>query len=223
MTWKYFLLAVVGVNVTLAAVTAVGCGGGGSPGTGGSTTTTSHSTTLTHTTSSSNSTTTTAAGNLGGICAMDSDCGGGGLTCALPTATIPAFGGGPANGYCTKSCTADTDCGSAGLCVTDANGANGTCVATCTETPLPANTNPLNMLSDPTKCNERSDVACFALSMTQFACIPLCGEDSQCPTGLHCDPRGGVCVTTPTTGQAMGTECVPPASGGTDPCAASRA
>src|SRR6478609_689553 len=47
-------------------------------------------------------------GDLGKGCATNSDCTGG-LTCAAPGSTV--FGaGGPANGFCTKSC-ADADAG----------------------------------------------------------------------------------------------------------------
>src|SRR6478752_6125867 len=68
-------------------------------------------------------------GDLGKGCATNSDCTGG-LTCAAPGSTV--FGaGGPANGFCTKSC-ADADAG-------DVCGAlNAVCVNMSTDaTPAP--------------------------------------------------------------------------------------
>lgn len=148
-----------------------------------------------------------AAGNLGAACAQNSDCGGGGLTCTLPTANDPVFGGGPVNGYCSKTCLMDSDCPSNGACLLDAaTGTHGTCVLTCTQGPALTSIN--NPINDTSKCLARADVACAQVGQTEFVCLPVCGDDSQCPSGLHCDPAATVCVMTPNTGIANGQPCV---------------
>jgi hypothetical protein len=75
-------------------------------------------------------------------------------------------------------------------------------------------------ISDMTKCGARPDVACTQVNQTpaQFGCLPMCGSDSQCPSGSHCDPRAAVCVTSPNTGLAMGKPCALD-DAGADPCA----
>jgi hypothetical protein len=73
-------------------------------------------------------------------------------------------------------------------------------------------------ISDPTKCLARPEVACAQLGTTGFGCLPLCGSDSQCPTGTHCDWRASVCVSTPHAGLPSGKVCSV-ADGGADPCA----
>jgi hypothetical protein len=156
-------------------------------------------------------------GNLGAACTQDSDCGGGGITCTLPTANDPVFGGGPANGYCTKSCTKDGDCGASGACLTDPTGGMGRCVLTCTQGPALMHIN--DPIMDNSKCLARPDVACEQLSMTQSACVPLCGSDSQCPNGMHCDPRAAVCVQAANPGLANGKTCDPNPDGGAPACA----
>jgi hypothetical protein len=154
-------------------------------------------------------------GSLGESCKNDSDCGGVGLTCTLPTANDPVFGGGPANGYCTKSCSKDGDCPSGGVCLQDHAGSHGTCVLTCKQGPTLVHLN--DPITDMSKCNARVDVACTEIAPGRFACIPLCGADSQCPMGMHCDPRAATCVGTPHAGLANGKACDPQAA--TDPCA----
>jgi hypothetical protein len=178
-----------------------------------------HSTHTTTSRPSSSSGSTTSSGatltNLGATCAADADCGGAPLKCTTPTAKDPVFGGGPANGYCTLPCMTDGDCGSTGLCLTDTNGMNGTCVSSCSQGPMLQHIN--DPIMDTTKCQARPDVACTMVSMTQAACLPVCGEDSQCPSGMHCDPRAAVCVTTASTGFTNGKVC--DADAGTPQCA----
>jgi hypothetical protein len=146
--------------------------------------------------------------NTGIACMTSSDCGMG-LTCILPTDNNPVFGGGPPNGYCSKSCTMDTDCpGLNTLCLMNATGTVGACVTACPYGP------PLMFINDPISNSPcmRDDVACTPVGPSVAACLPLCGEDSQCPAGRHCDPRDGVCVTTPHTGDPTGTPCDPNAA-----------
>jgi hypothetical protein len=156
------------------------------------------------------------AGDLGKGCATNSDCGGG-LTCAAPDGTT--FGGaGPAHGVCTKSC-ADADAGD--VC----GPLNGLCVdMSTTSTPLPF-CMPNCTFGDAdrsTKCRGRDDMACASVNDnaggTVSFCIPLCGSDTDCPTGRHCDVSSGYCTPSPKTGSPTGTACMAPADGGVDSC-----
>ena len=56
------------------------------------------------------------------------------------------------------------------------------------------------------KCHGRLDQSCNSLN-TVDACIPLCGEDADCP-GRKCDPLSGFCVDKPATGGALGSACM---------------
>jgi hypothetical protein len=149
--------------------------------------------------------------NLGAACASDTDCGGA-LTCTLPTdVNNVLFGGGPANGYCTKTCATDADCSGNsvdGMCINDGAG-HSVCLLTCTQGP-PLQT-VFDEIMDPTKCLARTDVACEPASSTVSVCVPMCGVDSRCPAGLHCDPASNACVATPHTGLAKGQPCDPDA------------
>jgi Cys-rich repeat protein len=156
-------------------------------------------------------------GDLGKGCATNSDCTGG-LTCAAPGSTTFG-GGGPANGFCTKSC-ADADAGDAcgalnAVCVnmgTDATPALF-CMPTCA----------YGSMDRATKCRGRDDVGCARLSDnsggTLDICVPMCGSDADCPSGRHCDKDVGLCVTTAKSGSPLGSACTQAADGGTDSCA----
>jgi hypothetical protein len=101
------------------------------------------------------------------------------------------------------------------MCITasaDGGGA-GECIQTCTQGPALTHINdPLS----PNKCQGRNDVACLPVNTegTVFGCVPVCGEDSQCPTGEACDQRAAVCVpkATASTGTPTGTKCDPNAT-----------
>lgn len=195
-----------------------GCDGGdttgtsGSGGTGGSnptTTTTMPTTTTTQptTTTMAGPTTSTTMGPsfLGTECSADADCGMDGK-CLTAGADDSVLGGGPANGYCTKNCQTDTDCPGAGsTCLTDQAG-KGECFLGCTfgEPALMYLNDPL----DGEKCHGREDLRCQTLQDGSNVCLPACGNDDQC-AGRACDPRFGVCVTTPSTGKLMGEACDP--------------
>jgi hypothetical protein len=145
-------------------------------------------------------------GNLGAACTADSDCGGGGLMCTLPTTNEPVFGGGPANGYCTKPCLADSDCTASGLCLQSAPNTSGLCVLACQEGPALQSLN--DPISDPSKCSARPDVACGPTPPSNaLGCLPTCSSDTQCPNGLHCDPYEAECVATVNTGLPAGKRC----------------
>jgi hypothetical protein len=220
MTSKYlFTLGLIGSGLAMAGLGQVGCSSS-SNGAGGSGTTASGSggtKTTTHTAASSTGVTTGGGGSpgaesLGLACASDTDCGGAPLTCILPTASDPVFGGGPANGYCSQTCMTDADCPSTGACLIGASGP-GDCVESCTIGPALSHINdPL----DPTKCQGRDDLRCTSIDSegTVFGCLPTCGSDSQCPTGSACDPRNSVCVpsTSVSTGLPAGSACDPMAT-----------
>jgi hypothetical protein len=152
----------------------------------------------------------TSAGNtstatFGAMCAADTDCMPG-LRCITSSASEPALGGGPANGYCSKTCTMDSDCAADAdaRCGVDANGQHGICVLTCTIGPaLTFANDPL----DPAKCHGRDDVRCTPGDINTNLCLPNCEADSQCPPGRVCDPRLTVCVDKASTGEPIGAPC----------------
>jgi hypothetical protein len=152
-------------------------------------------------------------GNLGAACTADSDCGGGGLACTLPTTNDPLFGGGPPNGYCTKPCLADSDCTASGLCFQSAANTLGICVLACQLGPALQSLN--DPISDPSKCLARPDVACTPTPpYGGSGCLPVCSSDTQCPKGLRCDPFYVECVATVSTGLPTGKRCDPDAEPG---------
>jgi hypothetical protein len=148
----------------------------------------------------------TSIDTLGAACVVNADCGLG-LKCLTSTANVPAFGGGPANGYCSKNCTADTDCPSPGsVCFLGASPSAGVCVLTCDLGPALTS---LDEALDPNKCLGREDVRCDSLdgTSTLLGCLPTCGRDDQCAAGRVCDPRTAVCVAVPNTGSPTGDNC----------------
>jgi hypothetical protein len=218
-----FALMCLGIAVTAYAGCSVDSTTGGIiPSTTSTTTSTSSevtSTTTTSTTSTASgmttsgtattgSSTSTGGGedNLGLACAADGDCGPN-LKCLTADANVPALGGGPAAGYCSKDCKTDTDCpGLDQVCLSAGTGKPGVCLLPCTLGPALAN---LNDPLDPAKCQGREDVRCTTLNTaaTVFACVPSCGRDDQCPAGLACDQRTAVCVAKPNTGLPLGAKC----------------
>lgn len=182
-----------------------GAGAGGTGGGGGTTTGTTGSGGQTATTT----TTATSGDDLGRPCALDADCAGG-FRCASALADEPTFHGGPAGGYCTKSCSSSTECpGTTSACYHADNSPDGVCVLGCELGPA------LAALDDPllaSKCHERDDLRCASFDKLA-ACIPTCGADAQCPTGRHCDPQWSVCVDVPTQGKSAGDPCDPANAG----------
>ena len=142
-------------------------------------------------------------------CQSDADCSMG-LTCIKATATDQVLGGGPAGGYCSKTCMASSDCpGQASSCLKNDAASPGICVLGCDQGPaLMSLQDPL----DPAKCYGRDDLRCQALSATSSVCLPTCGKDDQCPAGRVCDPRFAVCVDKANTGKAPGDKCDPKAA-----------
>jgi len=149
--------------------------------------------------------------SLGTACVVNADCGAG-LKCLTSTSTVPAFGGGPADGYCSKNCSTDNDCPSPGsTCFLGASPNVGVCVLSCDIGPSLIS---LDEALDPNKCNGREDVRCGPLdNMGNFyGCLPTCGRDDQCPAGRVCDPRKAVCVSVPSAGLPGGAQCDPMAT-----------
>lgn len=156
---------------------------------------------------------------LGATCSADTDCGS--LRCYGAEVQDAVFSGGPAHGYCSKPCEEDADCAAivpGALCAENvAYGTEGRCLLGCERTPgrwfdeLPAG-----------KCQDRGDVACSAgidrpgaayFEPSQFACVPWCGSDSDCPAPLRCSPYNGTCQETlPENRLPMGSACDPTAT-----------
>jgi hypothetical protein len=138
----------------------------------------------------------TAPSNLAKTCMVDTDCGGG-LTCLKATDTTLA-GGGPAHGYCSLPCTGNSTCAPyGGTCANvapaDAGALQGQCLLSCSYGILDLN-----------KCRGRSDLGCSSAGL----CVPVCGQDTDCPAARKCDFATGVCADTLTTGGQLGSYCM---------------
>jgi hypothetical protein len=208
MSDRRFGVLFIGIGLVLA-----GQGACGSPatttGTGGE-----GGTSSSHAASSTSIVTTgtgMTTGHLGAACLADADCGGGGLTCTLPSASDPVLGGGPAGGICSTGCGSDADCaGTDSACYKPQSTQPGICVLTCTIGPALMY---INDDLDPGKCLGRNDLRCAPTgSGGTGLCLPTCGSDSQCPAGRTCDERKAVCVDTASTGKPDGASCDPKAT-----------
>ena len=157
-------------------------------------------------------------------CAADADCGTG-LACLKATDKLILNQAGPSNGYCTMKCATQADAtacvAAGGLCVDFSETGDGTagyCMQTCTLGKIAA---PLDRTS---KCQGRSDLACAQVyddsgAVSGTICLPLCGQDTDCPTGRKCDPGEGVCVDAAHTGDPMGAHCTADPMTGASACA----
>lgn len=146
-------------------------------------------------------------GAVGKYCEDDSYCLPG-LKCIVPSGT-EFFGGGPANGYCTVSCTADANACAAftgtncvDLSITSEMSA--WCLQSCAVGQGDQN------------CYGRIDVACSNLGPLEqggtdvVACVPVCATDSDCGGTLVCDKRTNMCTPQQTGGTLKpGAECDP--------------
>lgn len=147
----------------------------------------------------------TGGRGIAAACQTNADCGGD-LQCLGPDAMDPVFGGGAPRGFCTRPCNSDGDCaGDGGVCYQIDPTQAGRCTLSCT---LGPSSSTIFASLDPAKCRGREDVRCAQITTTVEVCLPTCGEDAQCD-GLSCDPRGAVCVTTPSTGAPTGAPCDP--------------
>ncbi|HTM45783.1 MAG TPA: hypothetical protein VL137_12565, partial [Polyangiaceae bacterium] len=145
---------------------------------------------------------------FGAACDADADCGNGQI--CLRADDSGWLGGGPSHGYCTVACSTDSSiCRKYpnSVCVSGASAGEAYCFEGCTPG-VPDPNNP--------KCQAREDVTCWQL-LNAAVCQPMCGSDSQCPTGRFCDLLNGVCVTQQPAGDPIGTACDPTAA--TNNCA----
>ena len=143
-------------------------------------------------------------------CETDSDCGNAeGATCVAATDDDAVFMGGPSNGYCSKKCQKSGDCpGESSICVKAGADTEGRCVLGCTIGPK---SNDLDAMLDPEKCHGRDDLRCSALSNGSTVCLPGCGNDGYCPSGMVCDLRYNVCKAMAYPGKGLGQTCDPAA------------
>jgi pilus assembly protein FimV len=129
-------------GTTGAAGTSGAAGTTGAAGRGGATGTAG-------TTGAAGTAGASALPDLGKACAANT----GGTTCLTAASKIIVGAEGPANGYCSKACTADADCSSGGICLdVSAAGApaQGYCFQTCT----------FGGAAGSSKCHGRTDVGC---------------------------------------------------------------
>jgi hypothetical protein len=147
---------------------------------------------------------------VGRGCTEDAQCGAG-LEC-LTSDSNDFFGGGPAGGYCTSSCTDATQCTAIDPqsdCVIPPGGTSGLCVRTC------QSLDPRSLAEN--KCLGRPDLACNSVAFLRreaFSglrqpgwCLPQCGSDADCG-GRRCDLGRGVCTDSPAVGLGFGARCV---------------
>lgn len=146
------------------------------------------------------------SGMVGAACVTNADCGGL-LTCLGPDRDDPSFGGGPAGGFCSRSCSKDEECpGTNGICLKDGDSATGRCTITCTLGPPLARNyeHPL----DPDKCQGRQNVRCEKVkNLGTAVCLPTCGSDAECGPGRACDPNRAMCVSAKSVGLPTGAAC----------------
>ncbi len=114
-----------------------------------------------------------ASGNVGAACAADMDCTGVADTCLSDPQIFPG-------GYCTAACDpAVTDSCPTGSMCQDFGGGQTFCVLTC----------------DPAvatrQCNGRQGYGCSTDFQLSGVCLAGCVDQTDCGTGLMCDPTGG--------------------------------
>ena len=148
-------------------------------------------------------------GIVGAECTRDTDCGGG-LTCS--EAGTDSIGvGGPAGGYCSRTCNDSADCtviDPAATC--GALGGRPMCLRQCASLTPPDGSS---------KCLDRPDLACVSAAALgeeeptgepQLGiCVPRCQSDAQCG-GRRCDLSNGLCTDEPRPGDPIGAACSEP-------------
>lgn len=129
------------------------------------------------------------------------------VACEAPLVCFAATGTtfsdeGPAGGFCTQKCASDADCASL-----KEDGATDVprCVALVPSLPDSTVCMPGCHLGDKAACGGRPEVACWALDSspndgTGRACVPLCNNDEQCPSGTLCDGATNLCSPLATGG-----------------------
>lgn len=148
-------------------------------------------------------------GRVGSACVVDDDCSRAEpfpLSCITSQSEsfpgITPYGsteqplGGPAGGYCSRTCGGEGECGPDAICVNHA-GFGAFCYALCS-------------LTDTTpQCLGGGPQACAALGNIDVgACYPLCRSDEQCGPGRACDAATGLCESDPPRGGGgLGAPC----------------
>jgi hypothetical protein len=150
-----------------------------------------------------------SAGLVGSACVDDADCARAEpfpLSCITSRSEIfpgiTPYGsteqplGGPAGGYCSRTCGGEGECGPDAVCV-DHGGLGAFCYALC------------NLTTSTPQCLSGGPQACAALSnISEGACYPLCRSDEQCGEGRSCDAATGLCeAELPQTGGGLGAPC----------------
>jgi hypothetical protein len=152
--------------------------------------------------------------DIGKACASTANCASG-LTCLTAAGNVFLGTEGPANGYCSRPCGADADCGGVGICLRVSADSAATEVDYCFQSCTFGGTT--------SKCHDRNDVGCLTIDATTTPttdiCYPLCSQDSDCPTGRHCDLAYSFCRDAAPTGDPLGTHCVSNPDSGTSNCA----
>ena len=126
---------------------------------------------------------------VGAACGLSGDCMGAANMCLADPVFLPG-------GYCTLDCAGGGACPTGSTCVMIGR-AEAYCFQDCT----PGAT--------PRQC--RAGYGCANDPMIPPVCLGGCSDDTDCPTGLNCDPSGG-----PTASGA----CYDPASTYGEACAA---
>ena len=150
-----------------------------------------------------------APGRVGSACVDDADCSSAEpfpLSCITSQSElfpgITPYGsteqplGGPAGGYCSRTCGGEGECGLGAICV-DHAGFGAFCYALC------------NLTEATPQCLGGGPQACAALgNISDGACYPLCRSDEQCGAGRSCDAATGLCeAELPRTGGGVGAPC----------------
>src|SRR5260221_7568036 len=145
---------------------------------------------------------------IGKACAKDSDCGGRGLRCLLPSGA-EIGGSGIAGGLCTADCSADLSSTSMqSACA--AFDPSATCLRVTATTAYCAESCALGpVATGGSKCHGRHDMACVdATGVGLGYCQPVCRGDADCG-GRKCNLAAGVCAdaTSVTGTDPIGTSC----------------
>ena len=128
---------------------------------------------------------------IGEACTADTDCPGDGAICISDPGLLPG-------GYCSLACDpmgGDPMCPTGSTCLEIGRG-QAFCFRDC----------------DPTATSRecRAGYGCASNPMVPSVCLGGCTDDTDCPSGLMCDPLGGF--------SGSGT-CFDPSAGPGDPCA----
>lgn len=121
------------------------------------------------------------AGSIGAECASAAQCLGPGATCLTGSELVP-------NGYCSKSCLGGGECPLGSTCL-QTSGTEAYCFGEC------------DPEADSRQC--RPGYGCSRSTPSlRSVCVGGCSDDSDCTSGLRCDPEsavGGACYSPDST------------------------